>query len=70
MAPANRSGADISVEPVWAEGIQGQGVNIAVVDDGMYFAHEDLRDNVNTSSITTTRAWAASSIHLCTMAHT
>ena len=27
----------------------GEGINIAVVDDGMYFAHEDLRDNVDAS---------------------
>ena len=42
----NRNGEDINVEPVWAEGINGEGVNIAVVDDGMYFSHEDLADNV------------------------
>ena len=45
----NQGGVDINVEPVWADGIEGQGVNIAVVDDGMDFAHEDLVDNVNTS---------------------
>ncbi len=45
----NQSGEDINVEPVWAEGITGEGINIAVVDDGMDFIHEDLRDNVNTS---------------------
>ena len=45
----NQSGEDINVEPVWAEGINGEGVNIALVDDGMDFTHEDLRDNVNTS---------------------
>ena len=43
------SGHDINVEAVWAEGITGEGVNVAVVDDGMYFSHEDLNDNVNTS---------------------
>ena len=45
----NRTGEDINVEPVWAEGINGEGVNIAIVDDGMDFNHEDIRDNVNTS---------------------
>ena len=45
----NLTGEDINVEPVWAEGITGQGINIALVDDGMDFNHEDLRDNVNTS---------------------
>ena len=39
----------INVESVWADDIKGRGVNIAVVDDGMYHAHEDLRDNVYTS---------------------
>ena len=43
-----QGGEDINVEPVWAEGINGEGVNIAVVDDGLYFTHEDLVANVNT----------------------
>ena len=38
---------DINVQPVWEEGIKGEGINVAVVDDGMYHAHEDLKDNVN-----------------------
>ena len=42
-----QGGEDINVEPVWAEGINGEGVNIAVVDDGLYFTHEDLAANVN-----------------------
>ena len=42
-----RGGEDINVEPVWAEGINGEDVNIAVVDDGLYFTHEDLAANVN-----------------------
>ena len=45
----NRDGEDINVESVWAEGNKGEGINVAVVDDGMYYAHEDLRDNVNAS---------------------
>ena len=40
---------NIDVESAWAEGVKGGGVNIAVVDDGMDPAHEDLRDNVNTA---------------------
>lgn len=36
----------INVESLWADDIKGRGVNVAVVDDGMYHAHEDLRDNV------------------------
>ena len=45
----NPSETDINVELVWEEGIKGEGVNVAIVDDGMYYAHEDLRDNVDTS---------------------
>ena len=45
----SQSDEDINVEAVWAEGIRGEGINIALVDDGMDFNHEDLRDNVNTS---------------------
>ena len=45
----NRDGEDINVEPVWAEEIKGEGVNVAVVDGGMSYTHEDLRDNVDTS---------------------
>ncbi len=41
--------ADINVEPVWAGGINGAGVNVAVVDDGLDHHHEDLAPNVNPS---------------------
>ena len=44
-----QGGEDINVETVWAEGIDGEGINIAVVDDGMYYAHEDLAANVSTT---------------------
>jgi len=43
------SGEDINVESVWADGITGEGINVAVVDDGMDAAHEDLVDNVDLS---------------------
>ena len=42
-------GVDVNVEAAWAQGVTGEGVNVAVVDDGMYFTHEDLKDNVDTS---------------------
>ena len=45
----NREGEDINVEAVWAEGITGRGVNVAVVDDGMDHRHEDFRENVDES---------------------
>ena len=43
------AGEDINVESVW-DTYKGNGIHIAVVDDGMHFAHEDLKDNVDTSS--------------------
>ena len=43
------NGHDINVQDVWAEGIKGQGVNIAVVDSGMDHTHEDLAENVDVS---------------------
>src|SRR5574343_416113 len=39
-------GTDINVEPVWQQGNEGQGVAVAVVDDGLELGHEDLRDRV------------------------
>ncbi len=44
-----QGGQDTNVEAVWAAGINGEGINIAVVDDGMDFTHEDLAANVNTT---------------------
>ena len=43
----SRDYVNIDVESAWAEGVRGDGVNVAVVDDGMDPTHEDLRDNVN-----------------------
>ena len=40
---------NVNVESVWEEDIKGEGVNVAVVDDGMYYSHEDLNENVNTT---------------------
>lgn len=39
-------GEDVRVKPVWNAGITGQGVDIAIVDDGLEVAHEDLAANV------------------------
>ena len=39
--------ANVNVEPAWSDGFMGEGVEVAVVDDGMYHEHEDLRDNVD-----------------------
>ncbi len=43
------SGEDINVEAVWEGGNMGEGVNVAIVDNGLYYEHEDLKDNVDTS---------------------
>ena len=45
----NPEGPDINVEAAWAQGVTGEGINVAVVDDGMYYTHVDLADNVDTS---------------------
>ena len=37
------------MEGAWEEGVLGEGVNVAVVDSGLFWEHEDLRDNVDTS---------------------
>ena len=42
-------GEDINVEEVWDAGEHGAGINVAVVDNGMDYEHEDLTDNVITS---------------------
>lgn len=40
------AGEDTNVEGAWAQGLRGEGVTIAVVDDGLEVRHEDLRANV------------------------
>ncbi len=43
------AGEDINVEPVWTASngnLRGQGVRIAVVDDGLEIGHEDISANV------------------------
>ena len=42
------AGFDINAEEAW-ETTLGEGVNVAIVDDGMHYAHRDLRDNVDES---------------------
>ena len=43
----DRAGEDINVEDVWENGVTGEGINVAVVDDGIDHYHEDLAVNVN-----------------------
>ena len=40
------AGADINVEPVWKTRALGKGAAVAVVDNGLELAHEDLSANV------------------------
>ena len=44
----NGAGQDIRVEEVWPT-YTGSGINVAVVDNGMHYQHDDLTDNVLTS---------------------
>ena len=39
---AGKPGADVRVTPVWEQGLTGQGVRIAIVDDGLDLTHPDL----------------------------
>ncbi len=45
----SRGAGHVNVEAAWEQGVTGEGVNVAVVDDGMYHTHVDLRDNVDSS---------------------
>ncbi len=42
------AGEDIRVNPVWSQGLRGEGIRVALVDDGMDHAHEDLWRNLAT----------------------
>lgn len=46
-----KAGSDINVLPVWKEGVVGSpDVIVAVMDEGIYWNHEDLIDNVWTGT--------------------
>jgi len=36
---------DLNVVPVWRSGITGRGVNVTILDDGIEYTHDDLKDN-------------------------
>ncbi|KAI8882672.1 hypothetical protein K501DRAFT_323903 [Backusella circina FSU 941] len=38
-------GFDLNVTGVWSQGITGKGVVVAILDDGIDFEHNDLKDN-------------------------
>ncbi|KAI9007726.1 peptidase S8/S53 domain-containing protein [Hyaloraphidium curvatum] len=42
---ADLAGNDINVMPVWAAGVNGTGVTVSVVDDGVDFRHPDIAPN-------------------------
>lgn len=44
----NPQGEDVNVVPVWMTGVKGEGVKVAVVDEGVDLAHEDLKQNIAT----------------------
>lgn len=44
----NANGEDTRVTAAWAAGVKGEGVKVAVVDEGIDEAHEDLRQNLLT----------------------
>lgn len=41
-------GADVNITPAWAR-VDGAGVTLAVVDDGLEIGHEDLSANINSA---------------------
>ena len=45
----SQAGENINVEPVWADGIRGENVSVALVDVGFDLKHEDLSANVDAS---------------------
>lgn len=40
------AGEDANLRPAWEQGYQGQGVHVAIVDDGLELMHPDLAANV------------------------
>ena len=44
-----RAGLDLNVTPAW-ERVKGNGIRIAIVDDGLQLTHPDLLPNVDTSN--------------------
>ncbi len=41
------SGEDVRATQAWAQGQKGEGVRVAIVDEGVDFTHEDLSDNLS-----------------------
>ena len=48
-------GEHINVEPVWDQGILGEGINVVLVDSGVDYTHEDLSGVTDLGNSTTNR---------------
>jgi len=43
--PDNRMGLDLNVDEAWSLGYTGKGIIIGIIDDGVEYDHEDLKNN-------------------------
>lgn len=48
--PGMKAGEDLRVKPVWNQGWRGEGIRIAILDDGLEMTHEDLYPNIGTGN--------------------
>ena len=61
-------GEHINVEPVWDQGILGEGINVVLVDSGVDYTHEDLSGVTDLGNSTTNRP-ETSIFHAVTNSH-
>ena len=48
--PGMVAGEDLRVKPVWNKNLRGEGIRIAILDDGLEMTHEDLYPNIGKGS--------------------